>query len=83
MKGNEIHFGYKLHQKTDIVYCLIREIETSSASLHDSQIDLSCEGEVVLRDRGYFGMQAKGNDFTISGELLTSLLMNSIKNATG
>ena len=33
-KGNETHFGYKLHQKTDIDYSLIREIETTIASLH-------------------------------------------------
>jgi len=26
-KGNESHFGYKLHQTTDIDYCLIRDIE--------------------------------------------------------
>jgi IS5 family transposase len=64
-KGNETHFGYKLHQKTDIDYCLIREIETTTASLHDSQVDLSAEGEVVLRDRGYFGATAKGIDFTM------------------
>jgi IS5 family transposase len=64
-KGKETHFGYKLHQKTDIDYGLIREIETSTASLHDSQVDLSTEGEVVLRDRGYFGVQAKGDDFTM------------------
>jgi len=64
-KGNETHFGYKLHQKTDIDYCLIREIETSTASLHDSQVDLSVEGEVVIRDRGYFGVKAKGIDFTM------------------
>jgi IS5 family transposase len=79
-KGNETHFGYKLHQKTDIDYCLIREIETTTASLHDapvalelpqifdlghSQVDLSVEGEVVLRDRGYFGVRAKGDDFTM------------------
>ena len=64
-KGKETHFGYKLHQKTDIDYCLIREIETTTASLHDSQVDLSTEGEVVLRDRGYFGAAAKGNDFTM------------------
>jgi IS5 family transposase len=42
-KGNEYHFGYKLHQKTDIDYYLIREIETTTAKLHDSQIDLSNE----------------------------------------
>ncbi len=64
-KGDEIHFGYKLHQKTDIDYCLIREIETTTASLHDSQVDLSTEGEVVLRDRGYFGVKAKGIDYTM------------------
>jgi len=64
-KGNETHFGYKLHQKTDIDYCLIREIETTTASLHDSQVDLSVKDEIVLRDRGYFGAEAKGIDFTM------------------
>ncbi len=64
-KGDETHFGYKLHQKTDIDYCLIREIATTTASLHDSQIDLSTEGEFVFRDRGYFGAKAKGIDFTM------------------
>jgi transposase, IS5 family len=64
-KGEETHFGYKLHQKTDMDYCLIREIETTTASLHDSQVDLSIEGEVVLRDKGYFGVKAKGIDFTM------------------
>lgn len=64
-KGDETHFGYKLHQKTDIDYCLIREIETTTASLHDSQVDLSTKDEIVLRDRGYFGAEAKGIDFTM------------------
>jgi IS5 family transposase len=64
-KGKESHFGYKLHQKTDIDYCLIREIRTTTAKLHDSQIDLSTEGEVVMRDRGYFGAKANGIDFTM------------------
>ena len=64
-KGKETHFGYKLHQKTDIDYGLIREIETTTAKVHDSQVDLSVEGEVVLRDRGYFGVRAKGDDFTM------------------
>jgi IS5 family transposase len=64
-KGNEYHFGYKLHQKTDFDYYLIREIETTTAKLHDSQVDLSTEGEIVLRDRGYFGVKPKGIDFTM------------------
>jgi IS5 family transposase len=54
-----------LHQKTDIDYCLIREIETTTASLHESQVDLSTKDEIVLRDRGYFGAAAKGIDFTM------------------
>ena len=43
----------------------MREIVTTTASLHDSQVDLSVEDEVVLRDRGYFGVEAKGVDFTM------------------
>jgi IS5 family transposase len=65
-KGDEIHFGYKFHLKVDMDYGLIREIQTSTASLHDSQVDLSSIGEVVLRDKGYFGALAKGNDFTMT-----------------
>ena len=64
-KGQETHFGYKLHQTTDVDYCLIRNIETSTASLHDSQVDLSIPGVPVFRDRGYFGVKAKGIDFTM------------------
>ena len=64
-KGNESHFGYKLHKKTDIDYCLnTRNRDIYSCA--DSQVDLSTEGEVVLRDRGYFGVKAKGNDFTMN-----------------
>ena len=33
--------------------------------MHDSRVDLSIEGEVVIRDRGYFGVPARGNDFTM------------------
>jgi len=64
-KGKKSYFGYKLHQKTDIDYCLIREIETTTAKVHDSRVDLSIKGEVVIRDRGYFGTPARGDDFTM------------------
>ena len=64
-KADELHFGFKLHSKVDIDYGLIRDIETTTASLHDSQVDLSVEGEAVLRDKGYFGVQPKGDDFTM------------------
>jgi IS5 family transposase len=45
---------------------LIREIETTTASVHDSQIDLSQQGEVVYRDRGYFGAPCKGHNATMN-----------------
>jgi IS5 family transposase len=50
-KGDEIHFGYKFHQKTDIDYCLIREFATTTTSLHDSQVDLSVERPHVVIKR--------------------------------
>ncbi len=73
-KGNESHFGYKLHQKTDLDYSLIRQIETTTASVHDSQVDLSVKGEIVLRDRGYFGSKAKGIDFTMKRRTIETSL---------
>ena len=54
-----------MHQINDIDYFLIREIETTTVKVHDNQVDLSVEGEVVLRDRGYFGVHAKGDDFQV------------------
>jgi IS5 family transposase len=41
---------------------LIGELQTTTASLHDSQIDLSEEGEVVYRDKGYFGVTSLAFD---------------------
>ena len=34
--------------------------------MHDSQVDLSVEGEPIFRDRGYFGVRPKGIDFTMT-----------------
>jgi len=64
-KGNETHFGYKLHENVDAQYGLIRAIETTTASVHDSQIDLSREGETIYRDKGYFGAPARGRPVTM------------------
>jgi IS5 family transposase len=58
-------FGYKLHAKTDVDDGLIRDLETTTASVHDSQVDLSREGEVVYRDKGYFGVKPRGYDATM------------------
>jgi IS5 family transposase len=64
-KGQELHFGYKLHENVDTQYGLIRAIETTTASVHDSQVDLSREGETIYRDKGYFGAPARGRPVTM------------------
>jgi len=58
-------FGYKLHTKTDVGVGLIRDLETTTASVYDSRVDLSLEGEVVYRDKGYFGVEPRGYDATM------------------
>jgi IS5 family transposase len=55
-------FGYKLHVETDLEHGLIRDLETTSASVHDSRVDLSLDAEVVYRDKGYFGVRPRGHD---------------------
>lgn len=64
-KSDEYHFGYKLHNSVDVEYGLIRSIKTTTASVHDSQVDLSLEGKKVYRDKGYFGSPAKGKSVTM------------------
>jgi transposase, IS5 family len=58
-------FGYKVHVKTDLEHGLIRAVEATSASVHDSRVDLSLPGEVVYRDKGYFGVEPRGWDATM------------------
>jgi IS5 family transposase len=58
-------FGYKLHVKTDLDHGLVRAVEATSASVHDSRVDLSELGEVVYRDKGYFGVESRGWDATM------------------
>ena len=53
-------FGYKLHVKSDLDQGLVRDLETTSASIHDSGVDLSKPGEVVYRDKGFFGVRPRG-----------------------
>jgi len=54
-KGKKSEFGYKLHSLIDKELQFIRRYDTTTASVHDSQIDLSQKGETVYRDKGYFG----------------------------
>ena len=64
-KGSKSFFGYKTHTKSDTDFDLIRDLETTTASVHDSQVDLSKDGEVTYRDKGYFGSKPKGYDATM------------------
>ncbi len=59
-KNSASHFGNKLHtvQGTDIP--LIREFVVTTASLHDSQVDLNIPGIPCYRDKGYAGAQCRG-----------------------
>ena len=59
--------GFKLHVKTDLDHGLVRAVEATSASVHDSRVDLSEPGEVVYRDKGYFGVAPRGFDSTTIG----------------
>ena len=59
-KGSRSSFGYKLHAKTDVDLGLIRDLETTSASVHDSRVDLSRPGEVAYMDKAYFGVEIRG-----------------------
>ena len=54
-KGTKSEFGYKLHSLIDKEFQFIRRFDTSTASLHDNQNDLSQKGETIYRDKGYFG----------------------------
>ena len=64
-KGKKSIFGFKLPSKEDCDFGLIRALQTITAPVHDSQIDMSEKVEVVYRDRGYFGAEPKGFDTTV------------------
>jgi len=58
-------YGYKLHTKADVDHSLVRDQETTPANVHDSRVDLSLPGEVVYRDKGFFGVEPRGYDATM------------------
>ena len=64
-KNTTTHFGNKLHtvQGTDIP--LIMEFVVTSASLHDSQVDLSIPGIPCYKDKGYAGGYCKDINATM------------------
>jgi IS5 family transposase len=71
VKHGQVHYGYKDHIKLDVDHHLIRRVEVTTASVHDSEVDLSERDEVIYRDRGYTGKEtkAKGNGSMKRGNL--------------
>jgi len=71
-KGSKSSFGFRLHAKSDTDHGLIRDLETTTASVHDSQVDLSRKGEVVYLDKAYHGVEIRG--FSAAGVSLVCFL---------
>ena len=63
VKHGQVHYGYKSHIKLDVDNHLIREVEVTTASLHDGEIDLVERGDkLAYRDKGYFGKKLKAGN---------------------
>ena len=71
VKNNQVHYGYKSHTKVDRESQFIRDYEVTTASVHDGDIDLANEEDIVYRDRAYTGKEtrAKGNASMKRGNL--------------
>jgi IS5 family transposase len=61
LKGQKSHYGFKLQSIVDKETQIIRRFATSTANLHDSQVDLSEECDTEYRARGYFDAQINGS----------------------
>ena len=63
VKHGQVHYGYKNHIKLDVDNHFIRELEVTTASLHDGEIDLVERGDKsAYRDKGYFGKKLKAGN---------------------
>ena len=73
-KNSVSHFGYKIHslQGTDLQ--MIRQFVVTTASVHDSQVDLGIPGMTNYRDKGFSCRAAlqlfEGNNCTRTATIL-------------
>ena len=66
VKKNSVpHFGFKVHSLQDSALQMIRQFVVTSASVHDSQVDLGIPGMTNYRDKGYQGAPCRGIDGTM------------------
>ena len=64
MKNRKAHFGHKLHTSQCVEKDMIHNYAVTTASVHDSKIDLGIPGIVNYKDEGYFGVEGRGIDAT-------------------
>ncbi len=64
-KGSRSHFGDKLHTSQGVDIPLISDFVVTTASLHDSKVDLGIPGMPNYRDKGYAGSGTRGIDATM------------------
>ena len=64
-KNNRSYFGYKLHTVQGVENDTIANYSVTTASVHDSQIDISIPGIVAYKDKGYFSVEGRGIDATM------------------
>ena len=64
-KNSKSYFGFKLHTIQGVENEMIANYSMTTASLHDSQIDLSIPGIVNYKDKGYFSVEGRGIDATL------------------
>lgn len=64
-KDGKNFFGYKQHSSHGVDLPLVREFVITTASVHDSRVDLSVPGIPCYRDRGYQGAPCRGINATM------------------
>lgn len=71
-KNNKSYFGFKTHVKSGLETKLIKEVAVTTASVHDSAIDLLKPDEIGYRDKAYTGVKTKAiGDATMNRGNLT------------
>ena len=64
-KNSRSYFGYKLHTVQGAENDMIANYAVTTASVHDSQRDLSIPGVVNCKDKVYFSVKGRGIDATM------------------
>ncbi len=69
-KNKKAHFEHKLYTSQTAEHDIIANYAVTTASVHESQIDLSITGIVNYKDKGYFGIEGRRIDANMDKSLL-------------